>query len=309
MNEGQIKVIYIAGPARSGSTVLSNILGEIDGFFNAGEIIEIWDRGIVEDGLCGCGVNMSKCEVWSAVIEKTMKSSNRINVQEMIDFRDNVSHSSYVLWRMLIPGVRAKLQSSLKTCLSNLKEFYQEIKSTTRSKVIIDSSKNLGYVDMLAIMPDVDLYIIHLIRDPRATAYSWLRKKDGLRQINSIGSSLVWDVRNIATEMFKIKWSGKFLKLYYEDFIAKPRETVESILDLVHENPVHLPFVAEHKVKLGINHSIYGNPDRFKAGEFTLQLDEEWKTKMNVLHKIIVTALTWPLLLKYRYSMKWVMNQ
>ena len=41
----KIKVLYIAGPSRSGSTFLSSILGEIQGIFNAGEVIDVWDKG------------------------------------------------------------------------------------------------------------------------------------------------------------------------------------------------------------------------------------------------------------------------
>jgi hypothetical protein len=62
LKEDSIKVLYIAGPTRSGSTLLSKILGEVDGFFNAGEIIDIWDRGLASDGLCSCGKAMSQCE-------------------------------------------------------------------------------------------------------------------------------------------------------------------------------------------------------------------------------------------------------
>ncbi|HDO25996.1 MAG TPA: sulfotransferase, partial [Nitrospirae bacterium] len=70
MNENRIKVLYIAGMSRSGSTILGNILGEIDGFFNAGELIDIWDRGLASDGKCGCGMKISKCEVWRTVLDK-----------------------------------------------------------------------------------------------------------------------------------------------------------------------------------------------------------------------------------------------
>lgn len=53
MNE-KIKVLYLAGWSRSGSTILSNILGEINGFFSTGEITYIWQRGLIINKLCGC---------------------------------------------------------------------------------------------------------------------------------------------------------------------------------------------------------------------------------------------------------------
>ena len=46
-------VLYIAGTGRSGSTVLANILGEVDGVFAAGEVRYLWQRGLKEGRLCG----------------------------------------------------------------------------------------------------------------------------------------------------------------------------------------------------------------------------------------------------------------
>ena len=56
MNKNRIKILNITGWGRSGSTILGSILGEIEGFFYAGEIRNIWNRVLLENRLCGCGV-------------------------------------------------------------------------------------------------------------------------------------------------------------------------------------------------------------------------------------------------------------
>src|SRR5580704_12095604 len=61
-------VLYIAGTGRSGSTLLANILGEVDGVFAAGEVRYLWQRGLTERRLCGCGVPVRECPVWSRVL-------------------------------------------------------------------------------------------------------------------------------------------------------------------------------------------------------------------------------------------------
>ncbi len=48
-------------------------------------------------------------------------------------------------------------------------------------------------------------------------------------------------------------------------------------------------------------HSVGGNPVRFKRGGITLRVDDEWKTQMPFSHKLIVTAITLPLLIAYGY--------
>ena len=58
MNAKKLTVVYIAGYSRCGSTILSNVLGEIPGWFNAGELMYIWNRMSSPDGICGCGAHV-----------------------------------------------------------------------------------------------------------------------------------------------------------------------------------------------------------------------------------------------------------
>ena len=51
-------------------------------------------------------------------------------------------------------------------------------------------------------------------------------------------------------------------------------------------------------------HSVSGNPNRFGTGEVELRADEEWRRAMRTVDRGLVTALTWPLLLRYRYPLR-----
>lgn len=62
-------MLYIMGRGRGGSTVLGNVLGELDGFFCAGEVRTLWDPIVSSGGRCGCGKSVVSCEIWSRVIE------------------------------------------------------------------------------------------------------------------------------------------------------------------------------------------------------------------------------------------------
>jgi hypothetical protein len=300
MKEERIKVIYIAGATRSGSTVLSNILGELDGFFNVGEVLDIWDRGLAADGLCGCGTRVTSCEVWGAVLNEAFGGSNCVDVQAMVRLRDSAAHSRHLLQLSLLPGAKSRVAARLGTYLANLEALYRAIRSVTGSKVIVDASKNPGYAYLLALVPIIDLYVVHLVRDPRAVAYSWLRKKEGLWQTNPLESSLVWNLRNMATELLQRNSPEKYLRLSYEGFVAEPQEAIKRILSLVAERFATLPFIREHEIKLSVNHTVYGNPNRFDSGVLRLQRDDEWKSVKKSV-QLLVALLTWPLLLRYGY--------
>ncbi len=298
MYKEKLKVLFIAGETRSGSTILSNILGEIDGFFNAGEVIEIWDRGVKWS--CGCGIAAETCLIWSKILEKVLKGKNLSDIKNLIRLRDKAAKSKKIPKLLAIPNTRQKFEADISLYSRALTELFQAIQSVTKSRVIIDASKNIGYCYILGLLPEIDLYVVHLIRDARATVYSWTQKKRGLWTEKSHKLSLRWCVRNITAELLGKKLDSKYLILQYENFIERPLESVDCILNLVKENPMKLPFINKTEVKLGTSHGICGNPDRFKAGIIKLRLDEKWK-RMKTIDKTFVTVLTWPLLLRYRY--------
>lgn len=309
INDDKIKVLFIAGSGRCGSTILHDILGEIDGISAIGELRYVWGRGFINNSLCGCRVPFRECKFWRAVVCEAFGGIGHVDAQGM--YRLTEGFRIYHLPLTLIPHVRKRLASRLSEYLQKLEKLYQAIHVTTDSKVIVDSSKDPQYGYVLQMIPKVELYVVHLIRDPRAVAYSWSRKRlfepgatnpEYMDQYNSIRSSLQWNARNAVIEMYLRRVPERYMVLRYEDFIGKPRDSVERILNLLGETAVNLRFVTENTVEISNpNHSVFGNPSRFRTGAVKLETDHEWETKMRRLHKVAVTTLTWPLLLKYGY--------
>ena len=56
-----LKVLYIAGVGRSGSTLLERMLGAVPGSVNTGELNAIFSRVATQDQRCGCGEPFSAC--------------------------------------------------------------------------------------------------------------------------------------------------------------------------------------------------------------------------------------------------------
>jgi hypothetical protein len=163
-------------------------------------------------------------------------------------------------------------------------------------------------------MPGIELYVLHLVRDPRAVAYSWgVRKKPRLDRSGGsnglmtphgfIESSLVWDEWNFAIEKVRREDPVRYMLLRYEDFVENPRDSVESIVRFVGEKGAELPFEDERNLSLERPHTFSGNPDRFSNGHVTIKSDEGWKRAMSVPQQALITALTWPGLIRYRYPL------
>ncbi len=304
MNQSKIKVLYIGGWGHSGSTILARILGQIDGFFHSGELRTVWLDGLKPSGICGCGVPLKQCSIWSSVFEKAFGGIEQIDREEMTRLRRRSEPKSQeVLQAILMPQIRSSIVSRLEKYVDVLEKLYRSIKDVTNCKVIVDDSLHPGYAYTLAQMSAIDLYIVHIIRDPRGSAYSWWkRRKTGLGQYTIRGSALGWSLRNIVTEMLGGNFpNNRYLQVFYEDLTARPRDTIESITNLIELKDCHLPFVSSDQVELGITHSVFGNPNRSKTGVVKVQQDDEWKRKLERSHYIKVMALIWPLMLKYGY--------
>ena len=308
MDSGPVKVLYVVGLGRSGSTILSNSLGQIPNFFSGGELNFIWRHNVIENRLCGCGRPFRECPVWSKVMDEAFGGMDGVDPREMMRLQNSGTRTRHIPL-MLTKRGRRSLAERLQKFLINYGRLYEAIGTVTGSRVIVDSSKEPAHGFAMGMVPSVDFYVLHLIRDPRAAAYSWSKKKpqpdtdtrEHMVRFSPAKSSALWVSWNASAEALWRRAPQRYLRLRYEDFVADPRKSFEEILDLVGERVAEPPLVGEREVKLGVSHTVSGNPNRFETGAVELRTDREWVSKMNPRDKALVTALTLPLLTHYRY--------
>ena len=306
---GRPKVLYIVGLGRSGSTILANSLGQIDGFFSAGELNFIWRHNVLENRLCGCGRPFHECPVWNAVFGEAFGGMDRVDAREMMRLQSEGARTRHLPLMLTDKGTSA-LRDRLGTFLLNTGRLYRAIGTATGSRVIVDSSKEPAYGYAVSMLDGVDFYALHLVRDPRAAAFSWSKKKvqpdtdtrEFMHRHNPAKSAALWDSWNAAAETLWRRTPDRYLRLRYEDFVADPRGSFTRVLDLLGEKDSQLPLASDNEVKLGVSHTVSGNPNRFDTGAVELRPDREWKTKMRLRDRNLVTALTLPLLTHYRYQ-------
>jgi hypothetical protein len=116
---------------------------------------------------------------------------------------------------------------------------------------------------------------------------------------------LVW---NAATEVFWRRDARHYLPVRYEDFVEKPIETVRQILHMLGKPPLDVDMTADREVYLDVCHTVDGNPVRLQKGFVRLEKDVEWETAMDLRTKGAVTLMTLPLLLRYHYPVRPVLQ-
>jgi hypothetical protein len=307
-NRDRTRVLYVAGFGRSGSTLLGNVLGRVEGLVSVGELRSVWEYGLLLDKACGCGAPFKECEMWRPVMDEAF--GGKVNPRRMIQLRESWARTKHIPLMLTPPG-RRLVERRLAEYLDALGRLYRAVQNVTGCRVIVDTSKFPSYGFVLGMVPSVDLRVLHLVRDPRAVAYSWLRKRlhpdpespEYMPLRGPAASSLRWVARNLATEALWRRSPKGYLLLRYEDFVATPQKSIGRVLDLVGEEAAPRPHVTEHEVELGVNHNVWGNPDRFRTGTVEIRPDTEWISHIQPDDRRLITALAFPLLLRYGYPL------
>lgn len=309
-----MKVLYVMGWGRSGSTLLDNLLGEVDGFFSSGELRKLWQEGLTEGRKCGCGMRVSECRVWSNVLPRVLgeNSSKQIRPSDVVQWERQALRTRHT-WRVLHASSSGGRSQSLEAYRQVSSRVYLGIQQVTGARVIVDSSKMPSHAALLKMLPEVTPYFIHLVRDPRAAAYSWQRRKarldlNGSEEMPRFGllhSTFSWTEFNFAAEAVRRRYPPESSMLIrYEDFVAEPRDTLRQVIEFVEETSTELPFVNDHTAQLTGNHTVSGNPSRFGTGTVHIRNDNEWVTRQRAADRLIATTLSLPILHRYGYPLR-----
>jgi hypothetical protein len=306
----RIKVAYIGGLGRSGSTLLDRILGQLPGFFSVGEARDLWQRGLRENRLCGCGAPFRECPFWTDVGSAAFGGWNSLDLDEVQGLAGMVDRHAAIPF-LILPAIRPHFRRRLVSYTALLSRLFGAIHEVGQTRVIIDSSKAPSTAFVMRKVPDLDLRAVHLIRDSRGVAYSWTKQVlrpdvtgpvEYMHRYAPARMGARWVIRNMQMEVLG-RLSVPRVLVRYERLVESPREQIVRVLESLGENadPGDLSFITDGVVELGLNHTVMGNPMRMQTGPLALRIDEQWKSAMPHKECRTVTVLTAPWLRRYGY--------
>lgn len=297
-----MKVIYILGSSRSGSSLLARLLAENVPSENVGEIMLIGERGIEANWLCGCGARFAECEYWGCVLSHLKDRASEDSTDRLVSGYRRVARMRYVVPLTLKKLRTAQFQQDLEAYEGTLTELYRCCALGSQSEVIIDASKSPLYAQILANISDIELHCVHLIRDPRAVAYSAARKKirsdtpweeSHMRETGLFLMSCLWAAENILSPIIARK-AASYTRVFYDELVSNPGNTIACLHDRTGEN-----LSSYNRIRFGvdeftINHSISGNSNRFGPKLIEIRADSEWRSGMHWLTQSLVMLITLP---------------
>lgn len=302
------KVLYIAGWGRSGTTILDNLLGQTTGFVSAGELHQIWRRGLVDRRACGCGRSLVDCDNWRAAFDAGFGGFDAVDPAAALASQAAIHtrHSRAVARSLRRGTVEADFPYAWY-----LRRLYDGIAAVSGADVIVDSSKYPTDAIVAAGLPGYEVFVVHMLRDPRAVAHSWQRVKivqdkvaagGTLRRVGYVRSTLVWQFYNatISGNVRSAVGDDHYRRLQYERFASQPETVVRELIEFVGGDPLSGPVFADSQVTLGVSHTASGNPRRFQSGPVTIRIDDEWRQAMPQWKQLVVGVLANPTLARMR---------
>ena len=281
-----IKVIYILSLGHSGSTLLDLILGSHSQIESVGEIKafgKYW-KSFSDNSLkleskdrCTCGFHVNECEYWSKVKHEVDANCGKFDTVPDFNSKEQFAQNNYCL-------LKAILKVSEKT-------------------IVCDSSKNPLRLKNFLDSELFEVFILHLVRDSRAVAYSWAKKgaqfgKTKKPQYNYYNALKSWQKFN-TNSYSKFSNFNSYFCLKYEDFVNTPQESISKILE-----KTNLNFESDQlqfwKLK---HHNIYGNRIRFR-GKQEIKKDSSYLENLSHQEWWLGTLLTVTGLRLFNYSLR-----
>jgi hypothetical protein len=307
-----VRVLFLGGLGRSGTTLVERVLGELPGAFPLGEVVHLWTRDIRDNERCGCGVPFLECPFWTQVGQKAFGGWGAVDVDRMIALAAAVDRTRNIP-RYALRRLPAQLRADLREYTSAYVRLYRAAQEVSGASVLIDSSKHASLAYCLSLEEEIDLRVVHVVRDSRGVAYSWTKHvhrpetdgADEMARFSPVKTSILWDAHNVAFSILGRRSSVAVHRMRYEGFVADPLGSVREIAAFggLAVAEAGLDFLTPEAAELGSCHSAAGNPMRFTTGRLALRQDEAWRQAMPVGARRLVSTLTAPVLAAYGYSL------
>ena len=299
--EEKIKVLYFAGSGRSGSTILNIILGNHQDVFGGGELQNM-RRVYNKDKICSCGATVVDCDFWSSVVKDWYSKVGEQDIDSGLKrWPENEGVFSFKPWMKMIFSFGLKGKNFQKY-LESTAIFYKAIQKHSNKKVMVDISKNPLRAWALEKNPNVDLRMVHLVRDGRAV--TWSLKRTAERQSRkrpTWRAALFWVVVNRMTNFVRSKVVHNTV-VRYEDLVERPAELLHQIGSMADIDFSEIIEKIEAQDDFHINHVMAGNGIR-KGNTIKFQAtnSKSWMEKLTPGNKRLFKFLSYSSLRKFNY--------
>jgi hypothetical protein len=306
--EPVVPILYIAGSGRSGSTLLDVILDNHPAVTGVGELMNLVPGAYLDGRYCACGQPASACPFWAEVRDAWTRRRTGLDFAAYAALQRKFER--HAAWpRVMLE--RRRRSGAFLVYADWTVALYQAIREVSGRPWVVDSSKVPTRAAALALIPGLDLRVLHLVRDGRAVADSLQKPfhKDiraGLpRDVSPAPvwrTAAFWMLVNLqAAALRRLLATSHSLRVRYEDLTADfpaAAGRVGRVMDLDLGNLARR--VAEGD-ELRPRHTVEGNRLRMLPG-VRVRADVEWMARLPRRDRAIFWVMAGWLLRAYGYG-------
>ena len=277
------ELVYILSHSYSGSTLLTLLLGTHPDIATMGEL-KARAMGNVDEYSCSCGRRIGECPFWESVRDKMLERGMAFSIDRFgTDFSLAGHRLGHAAFCSRVRGpVLESLRRGLIACVPQWRRNYRQvveqncamIEVITRlqgGRLFLDGSKDAIRLAHIRAADRWVLKTIHLIRDGRGAAYSFMNH-NGVPMERAAHEWRVTDseCRRILASM-PVEMT---LTIHYEDLCREPKATLDEIHRFLGTDPEQgtLEFQARE-------HHVLGNSMRLDSAAAII-LNERWRTAL-----------------------------
>ena len=276
--------VYILSPSFSGSTLLTFLLATHPEVATVGEL-KASAMGDIDLYNCSCGTRIRECEFWKQLSDALARSGTHLDFTNFgthfrcLDYpfidrilRARVRGQIFETARKLAVRCIPRARSIHRSILERNKVCVEAITRMTGAKVFLDGSKDPARLKFFASAGYWPIKTIHLLRDGRATAASYMKHHGMTMEV----AAAEWRRTHEECENLKKQLpQGSWLTIQYENLCHNPDQTLETLFRFI-----ELPPALATRAFQSTEQHLIGNAMRLnKLSEITL--DEKWRTELD----------------------------
>lgn len=279
------KWVYIISPSFSGSTLLTFLLGIHPEIATVGEL-KASAMGDIELYDCSCGERIRSCPFWTAVTAEMHNRGmnfNLANFGTQFCAREHSLANRILTARLrnaafefvrgialrVLPEARRTFRRILETNFA-LSEVVSNLQVGT---VFLDGSKDPIRLKYLLAADMWDIQVIHLMRDGRGVANSYMKHYG----ISMLTAAIEWRQAHEAAERLRARLpESAWIKVHYEHLCRDVDPTLRNIFGYL-----GLESDAASQDFHSIENHILGNTMRL-SNSSEISLDEKWRSELSV---------------------------
>ena len=253
-----MKVIYLVGMGRSGSTLLDILLDAHSSIRALGGIRRL--AHYARKHPCPCGApSFRECGFWDDVDRRLQARNGRTLESADVHARDDATFRA-----------------------ENLAVF-ESAAQAAGVDFVTDNSKSVVRLKRLMDAPEIEVIPVHVLRDARGRAQS-IRKRKGQRYI----PTLTYSHRSL--RLYALLRNTPHIVVNYERLAADPEGQLRKLMERI-----GLPFEPGQLQWAQQPHHNIGAADVLRKTEgSTIRPDDGWKTALPGHMQALINAIAWP---------------